>query len=104
MPTPKSPWHHLYGRRWQRRRLVYLAERPLCVVCEKRGLIRAATVVDHRVPHKGDLVLFWDEGNWQALCKTCHDSYKQALEHGVDRSGCDANGMPLSAGHHWYHP
>lgn len=33
-----------------------------------------ATVVDHIVPHRGDDRLFWDEENWQALCKNCHDS------------------------------
>lgn len=33
-----------------------------------------AEVVDHIVPHRGDGKLFWDEGNWQALCKNCHDS------------------------------
>ena len=31
------------------------------------------TVVDHIRPHRGDPVLFWDEKNWQSLCKSCHD-------------------------------
>ena len=31
------------------------------------------TVVDHIVPHRGDARLFWDEDNWQPLCKSCHD-------------------------------
>jgi 5-methylcytosine-specific restriction protein A len=30
-------------------------------------------VVDHIVPHRGREQLFWDESNWQALCKPCHD-------------------------------
>jgi 5-methylcytosine-specific restriction protein A len=30
-------------------------------------------VVDHIVPHRGREQLFWDESNWQALCKACHD-------------------------------
>jgi 5-methylcytosine-specific restriction protein A len=34
----------------------------------------AATVVDHVVPHRGDAALFWDEVNWAALCKRCHDA------------------------------
>ncbi|WP_295219971.1 HNH endonuclease signature motif containing protein, partial [Ruminococcus sp.] len=33
----------------------------------------AATVVDHIIPHRGDPHLMWDESNWQALCKSCHD-------------------------------
>ena len=32
-----------------------------------------ATVVDHIIPHRGDKRLFWDEKNWQPLCKDCHD-------------------------------
>ena len=32
-----------------------------------------ATVVDHIIPHRGDQKLFWDRGNWQALCKRHHD-------------------------------
>jgi 5-methylcytosine-specific restriction protein A len=30
-------------------------------------------VVDHIIPHRGDQYLFWDQENWQALCKDCHD-------------------------------
>lgn len=62
-----------YGRAWQRYRLGYLANHPLCVGCESRGRIVPATVVDHIKPHKGDMILFWDESNHQAMCKRCHD-------------------------------
>ena len=41
--------------------------------CEQQGRITPATVVDHIVPHKGNLELFWAESNLQALCKSCHD-------------------------------
>lgn len=46
------------------------------VVCPVPGTGKTgkATVVDHIVPHRGDDRLFWDEENWQALCKNCHDS------------------------------
>lgn len=70
-----------YGAAWQRARLRYLANHPLCVHCEARGEIRAATVVDHVDPHRGDMGKFWDVGNWQALCKRCHD-VKTATEDG----------------------
>ena len=46
---------------------------PLCVQCLKEGHAVTATVVDHIRPHRGDPVLFWDEKNWQSLCKPCHD-------------------------------
>ncbi|HOO52277.1 MAG TPA: HNH endonuclease signature motif containing protein, partial [Alphaproteobacteria bacterium] len=45
----------------------------LCVECERKGHVIPATVVDHIIPHRGDETLFWDESNWQALCKKCHD-------------------------------
>lgn len=41
---------------------------------KKYGIITEATVVDHIKPHRGDQKLFWDRGNWQALCKSCHDN------------------------------
>ena len=62
-----------YGKRWQKARLHYLRQHPLCVRCRERGDVRAAEVVDHVTPHRGDQGLMWDQGNWQALCKPCHD-------------------------------
>lgn len=59
----------------------YLAHHPLCVHCECEQRITRATVTDHIIPHKGDMELFWDEDNWQALCKTHHD-IKTATEDG----------------------
>ena len=70
----------LYGYRWQASRLRFLQAHPLCSMCEARGIIAAATVVDHILPHKGDPALFWNVENWQPLCKACHDSRKQMLE------------------------
>ena len=70
----------LYSYRWQRVRLHFLQEHPLCVMCESRGRIVAASVVDHVIAHRGNVDLFWDQSNWQALCKGCHDSRKQMLE------------------------
>jgi len=43
--------------------------------------VRAATVVDHKVPHRGDQVLMWDQNNWQSMAKECHDK-KTAREDG----------------------
>ncbi len=50
-----------------------LRRHPLCVRCKAQGRFTAATVVDHIIPHRGDPHLMWDESNWQALCKSCHD-------------------------------
>lgn len=70
-----------YGWRWQKAREGWLRAHPLCVRCEARGLVVVGTDVDHIVPHKGDMELFWDRTNWQTLCGTCHDT-KTATEDG----------------------
>lgn len=62
-----------YGREWQKARLFFLRRHPWCVRCRKKGQLVPATVVDHIKPHRGDPELFWDEKNWQPLCKHCHD-------------------------------
>jgi 5-methylcytosine-specific restriction enzyme A len=70
-----------YGARWQKERRYYLREHPLCVLCEARGIIKPAKVVDHITPHKGDYELMWNQDNWQALCTACHNA-KTAREDG----------------------
>lgn len=62
-----------YDAKWRRARSRYLKAHPLCVKCRAEGRLTRATVVDHVIPHRGDPVLLWDESNWQALCKQCHD-------------------------------
>jgi len=62
-----------YTGRWQRAARRFLARNPLCRQCESEGRTNAAGCVDHIVPHRGDYGLFWDKGNWQPLCKRCHD-------------------------------
>ena len=63
-----------YGSRWQRARRKYLEIHPLCAECLKHVRYVKATVVDHIVPHRGNQKLFWNQDNWQPLCKRCHDS------------------------------
>ena len=67
-------WRKLYkSRAWTNGRLIFLASNPLCERCLNAGRTTAATVVNHRTPHKGDVVLFFDQDNWEATCKPCHD-------------------------------
>lgn len=92
----------LYGtKRWYRLRHHQLSKQPLCALCQKLGKVTAATVVDHVRPHRGDEALFFDAGNLQSLCKPCHDGAKQQLEKSGTLRGCDVDGVPLDAGHHW---
>lgn len=70
-----------YGHKWRQARDEFLSAHPLCVDCQRRDVLTASSEVDHIVPHKGDLSLFWRRSNWQALCKPCH-SRKTASEDG----------------------
>lgn len=87
-----------YGSRWQRARAEFLRqpENVCCVMCEEEGRTTLATVVDHRVPHRGDEGLFWDRNNWQALCKAHHDGAKQSEEKsGRKRRVIQLDGWPV---------
>ena len=100
-----------YDSRWRRARARYLAEHPLCASCLAEGRVTAATVVDHVMAHGGDPVLFWDEGNWQGLCKRCHDSktardgrwrrQSWGEQRYRRRHGCDIHGRPVDPEHPW---
>ena len=69
----RSAFERGYNHRWQMERKRFLANHPLCADCERAGKLVRATVVDHVQPHRGDKALFWDERNWQPLCKHCHN-------------------------------
>ncbi len=71
-----------YDARWRKARKMFLARNPVCVRCHELNRVEIATVVDHVDPHRGDYEKFWDESNWQALCKPCHDK-KTATEDGA---------------------
>lgn len=70
-----------YDAEWDKARAEYLAVYSSCRRCGQR-----ATTVDHVIPHKGNMTLFWDRGNWQSLCDHCHNSHKQAAERRAPRS------------------
>ena len=75
--------------RWRKRRRAFLREHPLCKPCEDRGLVIAATVVDHVDGHQhaGWRDRFWDEARWQPLCATCHAAKSAAELAGWQRTG-----------------
>ena len=68
-----SSYERGYNARWQKARLTYLTNHPLCVECARKNETTASSIVDHIIPHRGNAKLFWDTKNWQALCKTCHN-------------------------------
>ncbi|APX83806.1 hypothetical protein BV511_03110 [Methylorubrum extorquens] len=84
----------LYGTsRWQRRRAGQLRLEPLCRACKSEGLIVAATVADHVVPHRGSVVAFWC-GELQSLCTSCHSRAKQAEERALPVASPSIGNMP----------
>src|SRR5262249_12178725 len=80
-----------YGWKWRNpegtgQADVFLRDNPLCVVCEAEGRLTQATTVDHIVPHKGDMGLFWSQSNWRPLCKPCHDRATARYDGGLGRA------------------
>lgn len=63
-----------YGQAWRRARAQWLRDHPLCEQCKREGRTTLATVVDHVLPHRGDQALFWNQNNWQSMCKPDHDA------------------------------
>lgn len=65
------------GRALMERRAAWFRDHPLCVHCEHKGRVAAATIFDHVVP-------LWkggpdDDTNVQGLCVECSDA-KTAAE------------------------
>ena len=58
--------------RWAALRQQVWRANPLCVECAKAGRVEPWTDLDHIVPHRGDLRLFWDVRNLQGLCASHH--------------------------------
>jgi len=68
-----SALHGLYRTaRWRRLRAQKLNEDPFCVDCQAEGITRVWDELDHEVPHRGDLELFWDETNLRGRCAEHH--------------------------------
>lgn len=68
-------WRQL---RWR----VLLRDLFTCQMCKRTEADTSQLVGDHKVAHKGDDALFFDEANVWCLCKACHDSVKQREEKG----------------------
>ena len=71
-------------RRWYRtarwRALRARVLRDACYSCAACGQVVTALDVDHKIRHDGDAGRFWDRGNLQALCRTCHQAKTQRGE------------------------
>jgi len=98
--TEAALYRKLYkSTQWRKGRLLFLAQNPLCQRCQARGEITAANVVNHIVPHKGDLVLFFASSNWEATCKPCHDRDIQSEERTGYSKAIGPDGWPTDDRH-----
>ena len=75
-------------------RIHHLQKEPLCRYCTAAGDVVEATVVDHVIPHRWDVELFW-HGELQSLCTTHHNGSKQAEEHGGRSLQVGMDGYPI---------
>lgn len=105
--TRRSPkaiiYQSLYkDARWYRNRAIQLSRFPNCEMCAALDppRIRKATIVDHRKPHRGNAVLFF-QGKLTSLCKPHHDSVKQKWERSGQRGKCGPDGLPVDPSHPW---
>jgi 5-methylcytosine-specific restriction enzyme A len=94
------PWRKWYATsRWQKLRIQVLTRDSFtCRLCGKLEGNTALLVADHRIPHKGDAVLFWAPDNLQCLCQVCHNSVKQSVERGgrgLLKRAIDVSGWPV---------
>ncbi len=87
-PRP-SAYHRGYTKRWAKASKAFRVRYPLCGMrpygqapvmsqCHDQQRVTAATQTDHVQPHRGEARLFWDEANWQALCRACGARKSQA--------------------------
>ncbi|MDE0724732.1 MAG: HNH endonuclease signature motif containing protein [Alphaproteobacteria bacterium] len=75
-----------YDRAWRKAREYFLKSNPYCKHCKAQGRTVIAKVVDHVVPHKGNMSLFRDRTNWQPLCIRCHNVKTAKEDGGFGRS------------------
>jgi 5-methylcytosine-specific restriction enzyme A len=77
-----QPWRKWYKtKRWQQLRwAVLVRDLFTCGLCARVCGGKGEAVADHKVRHRGDAALFWDEANLWCLCKPCHDGAKARSE------------------------
>lgn len=91
----EQPWRRWYqSKEWQTLRL--LAFERDGYICQRTGVLCIpggtgqednAPVANHRIPHKGDRVLFYDLDNIQCVSKWAHDNIIQKEEKEAERMG-----------------
>jgi hypothetical protein len=86
-----------YSRAWEKASRAHLRAHPLCRGCLAMGQRRAAVLTDHVIPHRGDMVRFWDSAWWQSSCAWHHDVVKQILERRYDAGDLEPGSLWLDS-------
>lgn len=63
-----EPYH---SSRWTKLARAWKVEHPLCEECKRKGIVKAAEVVDHIIPWP-ICEDFFDKSNLQSLCEDCN--------------------------------
>jgi 5-methylcytosine-specific restriction enzyme A len=75
-----------YTAEWDRARAAFLLENPYCAnPFRDHHAFMLATVVNHKTPHKGNIVIFWDKSQWEPLCTRCHSRVTATFDGGFGR-------------------
>lgn len=73
-------WSKWYATaQWSNLRKLVLGRDPVCMWDEDGGCTKPSTIVDHKIPHRGDRSLWADLKNLQGLCAH-HHGVKTARE------------------------
>lgn len=96
-----------YGTaRWQRLRMCKLSTSPLCEPCERRGVVRPASHVDHvrSIASGGDPFPSLD--GLMSMCPGCHSIKTAAVDRpggkGVRFKGASLDGTPIDPSHPFF--
>lgn len=90
------PASRIRGRRLQRIRADHFRLHPLCVRCVERGIVRAATQLDHRVALVNGGTDTPD--NRQGLCDDCHETKTREDLGQRIRPSIGVDGWPVEGG------
>lgn len=100
--TAAAEYNHWYDLApWRRARKLQLLHQPKCERHLARGKLVFATIVNHRIPHRGNRDLFLDPDNLESVCKDCHDGVIQKEEKRGHAIGTSADGRPVDKNHPW---